>query len=69
MRGMDAIEELRQEYRCRVSDLALAIRDLADAQGREVFASRDEVRFSDRTVHIMAFVEPPRPRGLLRIIW
>jgi hypothetical protein len=66
MRGKDAIEELRQEYRRRASDLALAIRDLADAQGREVLASRDEVRFSDCTVHIMVFVEPKKRKRLAK---
>ena len=55
-----AIEELRKEYKSLTHDLACAILELADAQGCKSFASRDEVRWSDRTVHIMVFVDPKK---------
>ena len=52
------IEELRKEYKSLTHDLAYAILKLADAQRCKSFASRDEVRWSDCTVHIMVFVDP-----------
>ena len=55
-----AIEELRKEYKSRTHDLAYAILKLADAQGCKRFASCDEVRWSDCTVHIMVFVDPKK---------
>ena len=57
MKEDKAIEELRGEYKHRVTQLAEAILALCDAKGEKGFASRDEVRWSDCTVHIMAFVE------------
>ena len=57
MEDDEAIEELRGEYKHRVTQLAEAILALCDAKGEKGFASRDEVRWSDCTVHIMVFVE------------
>jgi hypothetical protein len=57
MKEDKAIEELRGEYKHRVTQLAEAILALCDAKGEKSFASRDEVRWSDCTVHIMVFVE------------
>lgn len=59
----DAIKELRGNYKRRANELAEAILALSDAQECKSFASRDEIRFSDATVHLMVFVEPKRKGG------
>lgn len=59
----DAIKELRGNCKRRVKELAEAILALCDAQGCKGFASRDEIRFSDCTVHLMVFVDPKRKGG------
>ena len=47
----------------KANELAEAILALCDAQGGKSFASRDEIRFSDCTVHLMVFVDPKRKGG------
>lgn len=59
----DAIKELRGNYKRRANELAEAILALCDAQECKSFASRDEIRFSDATVHLMVFVDPKRKGG------
>ena len=59
----DAIKELRGNYKRRANELAEAILALCDVQGCKSFASRDEIRFSDATVHLMVFVDPKRKGG------
>lgn len=60
MKEDKAIKELREEYKHRAYQLADAILALCDAKGEKDFASRDEVHWSDRTVHIMVFVDPKK---------
>lgn len=60
---IDAIKELRGNYKRRANELAEAILALCDAQRCKSFASRDEIRFSDCTVHLMVFVDPKRKGG------
>ncbi len=60
MNESDAIKELRGNYKRCANELAKAILALCDAQGCKSFASRDEIRWSDCTVHLMVFVDPKR---------
>lgn len=56
----EVIKALREEYKNRANRLAWAILALRDAMGNESFASRDEIRCSDCTVHLMVFVDPKK---------
>ena len=60
----DAIKELRENYKRRAKELAEAILALCDAQGCTSFASRDEIHYSDATIHLMVFVDPKKKGGL-----
>ena len=63
MSESDAIKELRGNYKRRANELAEAILALGDALECKGFASRDEIRFSNATVHLMVFVDPKRKGG------